>query len=141
MGLKDESAEPMCRISEYPRMFKHFDVGIVPLNPVQFNLAKSNLKGLEYSAAGIPFVASRFGEYIRTNEKYGFGLIPDGTHKTARKEARFWEQKLELLLDPNFRQEEREKNLAIVQQHYDMGKRWKDWEDVYKAKLRGEKVG
>lgn len=39
------------------------EVGIVPLDNTPFNEAKSNLKGLEYAACGIPFVASPLPEY------------------------------------------------------------------------------
>ena len=40
-----------------------FDIGLVPLNNLPFNHAKSNLKGLEYAASGIPFIASDLPEY------------------------------------------------------------------------------
>jgi glycosyltransferase involved in cell wall biosynthesis len=39
------------------------DVGIVPLDNTAFNAAKSHLKGLEFAACGIPFVASPLPEY------------------------------------------------------------------------------
>lgn len=39
------------------------DIGIVPLELSAFNQAKSALKGLEYAALGIPFVASPTREY------------------------------------------------------------------------------
>lgn len=37
--------------------------GIVPLAPLEFNEAKSYLKGLEYASLGIPFVAAPTSEY------------------------------------------------------------------------------
>ena len=52
-----------------------FDVGIVPLSDLPFNTAKSWIKGLEYAAAGVPFVASASDEYVRLNSEYGIGLI------------------------------------------------------------------
>jgi glycosyltransferase involved in cell wall biosynthesis len=47
----------------YQRISAHIDVGIVPLERSDFNTAKSWLKGLEFAALGIPFVASATPEY------------------------------------------------------------------------------
>lgn len=51
----------------------NFNIGIVPLEASRFNHAKSWLKGLEYAALGIPFVASPAAEY---REWCG---VPNGT--------------------------------------------------------------
>ena len=48
---------------EYPMAVGSFGVGIVPLAKTQFNDAKSWLKGLEYAALGVPFVASPAADY------------------------------------------------------------------------------
>ena len=56
------------------------DTGIVPLQRSRFNEAKSNLKGLEYAALGVPFVASPTAEYERLAEskfEAGRGTIAD----------------------------------------------------------------
>jgi len=58
----------------YQTLAKFLDIGIVPLEISPFNQAKSALKGLEYAALGIPFVASPTQEYIRM-EAYGIGKI------------------------------------------------------------------
>ena len=50
------------------------DIGIVPLEDSQFNAAKSHLKGLEYAACGIPFVASPVAEY-RALQEHGIGEL------------------------------------------------------------------
>ncbi|HWL44712.1 MAG TPA: glycosyltransferase [Ilumatobacter sp.] len=47
---------------DYPALLD-FQVGVVPLRSNPFNDAKSDLKGLEYAACGIPFVASPTGPY------------------------------------------------------------------------------
>lgn len=47
----------------YPVAMAQLDVGIVPLEPSTFNEAKSYLKGLEFAALGVPFVASPTGPY------------------------------------------------------------------------------
>lgn len=45
-------------LGRYPYEMARFDVGIVPLARTAFNDAKSYLKGLEFAALGVPFVAS-----------------------------------------------------------------------------------
>lgn len=52
-----------------------FDVGVVPLTRIPFNNAKSWIKGIEYAAAGVPFIASPSAEYLRLNKEYGMGTI------------------------------------------------------------------
>lgn len=58
----------------YGALGNHMDVGIVPLELSTFNEAKSALKGMEYAALGIPFVASPTREYLRM-EAHGIGKI------------------------------------------------------------------
>lgn len=52
----------------YPRQVADLDVGLVPLADNAFNRAKSWLKGMEYAALGVPFVASPRAEYERLAE-------------------------------------------------------------------------
>jgi hypothetical protein len=69
------STSPLCASSEYAHHFL-FDVGVVPLqHDAEFNAAKSFIKGLEYSAAGLPFVASPAPEYVRFSKEQGVGFI------------------------------------------------------------------
>jgi len=49
----------------YPAQVAKLDVGLVPLEDSAFNRAKSWLKGIEYAALGVPFVASPTPEYRR----------------------------------------------------------------------------
>ena len=49
----------------YPRQVADLDVGLVPLADNAFNRAKSWLKGMEYAALGVPFIASPRAEYLR----------------------------------------------------------------------------
>lgn len=51
-------------------------IGVAPLAPSRFNRSKSWLKPLEYSAAGVPWVASDQGEYVSLhNDGLGGGII------------------------------------------------------------------
>ncbi|HYV16486.1 MAG TPA: glycosyltransferase [Conexibacter sp.] len=51
-----------------------FDVGIVPLADIPFNLGRSNVKAREYAAAGVPWLASPVGAYRELGEREG-GLL------------------------------------------------------------------
>lgn len=61
-------------IEAYPEAILQFDVGIVPLAEHPFNEAKSWLKGLEFAALGVPFVASSTGPY-RELMREGVGTV------------------------------------------------------------------
>jgi hypothetical protein len=58
----------------YPELMQ-MDIGIVPLNNTPFNMAKSDIKGLEYSAAGIPFVAQNLPAYESLHKNNKVGLV------------------------------------------------------------------
>lgn len=58
------TTSPMRPLNEYFwHSFSDFDIGLVPLNDIPFNHAKSSLKGMEYVGSGIPFVAQGLPEY------------------------------------------------------------------------------
>jgi hypothetical protein len=124
IGLdSDECVEhPMVPIEQWPHQLRHFDVGVVPLNAVAFNKAKSAIKGMEYAAAGIPFVASHADEYVWLYGTHGIGRL-------ARK-PKHWATHLRALADPEVRhaeaREQREKIWAL-----DIGTRWREWESLY----------
>ena len=52
-----------------------FQAGIVPLTNIPFNHAKSYIKGLEYAAAGVPFVCSWSPQYEQLTSEYGIGFM------------------------------------------------------------------
>ena len=54
-----------------------FTVGIVPLTNIPFNHAKSYIKGLEYAAAGVPFVCSWSPEYEKLTQEHGIGILAE----------------------------------------------------------------
>lgn len=63
-------------LADYPDALAQFDVGIVPLEGSLFNEAKSWLKGLEYAAVGVPFVATPTEQYRALNAE-GMGLLAE----------------------------------------------------------------
>ena len=60
----------------YTSSVAELGVGLVPLLDSAFNRAKSWLKGLEYAALGVPFVASPTPEYVKL-AGLGAGLLAD----------------------------------------------------------------
>jgi len=110
------------------------DIGIVPLQKSKFNdSGKSYIKGLEYSAVGLPFVASPTDEYQYLHS-LGAGIL-------AEKE-RHWEKELRrlLLMSKEERHEIGEKNRevakkltfeSVVDQYLDA---WKDAVAVRKVR-------
>lgn len=127
-GLKDGQVDVrgMVPIDDYPSLFVGLDVGLVPLSSRPFNVAKSWIKGLEYAAAGVPFVAANLPEYERLEKTYGVG-------RTAWK-AREWFRHWEALLDPEVRAEDRKRNLKGVQA-LDWTTGWTKWEGLYQELL------
>lgn len=105
----------------YSNILAPIDVGIVPLTSNKFNEAKSSLKGLEYAASGIPFIATPTYEYRLLNEE-GAGRL------AARK--RDWIKHLNALRDPDIRNEEAKKNYDIVFEKYNLDNRVYEWEKV-----------
>lgn len=96
------SATGWVEFPDYPKVVAHLDVGIVPLDDNLFNTGKSILKGLEYAATGVPFVASPTAPYLEL-ESHGIGI-------TAGR-PRAWRQALRrLLIDDEYRAEVREQN-------------------------------
>lgn len=75
--------------SDYMRtLCGSMDVGIVPLDNTPFNEAKSHLKGLEFAACGIPFVASPLPEYVDL-ASHGVGELASTPSEWRRIVGRF----------------------------------------------------
>ena len=113
--------EPRKILSQYPQMFRKIDIGLVPLNNLPFNHAKSTIKGLEYTSAGIPFVASWSPEYEL--------LESEGVGRVARNQEE-WVHHLNELLDPKIRKEEIEKNYDNVKKYHSISSRASSWDEI-----------
>ena len=113
---------PLAPPEDFPENVAGFDIGVVPLSDVAFNHAKSWIKGLEYAAAGIPFVAFRSREY----EALGCGLLASTPQE--------WRAHLDALRDPQMRREQREIGLAVAMEQ-SISTRWVEWERAYLSEL------
>ena len=124
-GLNPENVttSPLVGPNDYPDVFT-FDIGIAPVSQVAFNEAKSCIKAMEYAASGVPFVASRFGEYERLRVESGIG-------RTA-KNADQWIKHIEKLSDPDLRTMESDINFARLGQH-DIAYGVQAWTTIFNA--------
>ena len=113
---------PLVPIYEYPHLFSKIDVGIVPLNNIPFNHAKSYIKGLEYAASGIPFVSSYSPEYQELAD-LGIGRIA--------KTQEDWIYHLDELRLPAIRKDEAIHNSSLLQ-NFSIEERGKDWNATMK---------
>lgn len=112
---------PIVFIHEYPSTLL-FDIGIVPLNDIPFNHAKSNIKGLEYAASGIPFVASALPEY-RILAETGVALLAETSEQ--------WVHQLTSLLDFKQRKRAAAINHKLVKKDWTIEARAKEWQAVF----------
>ena len=114
---------PMKPMTEYPSML-NFDIGLVLLSDIDFNEAKSNLKGLEYAMANIPFVAYATGEYEL--------LTKQGIGRVARTPDE-WKKHLTDLLDHRVRKREAAVNRHLVIENHSMERRAPEWNALFQS--------
>lgn len=123
-GLRRVSTSPMALISTYPKLLSKFHVGLAPLRLNDFNESKSYLKGLEYAAAGIPFIASPSEEY-RLLYSRGVGRLAATPDE--------WRDHATELLDRDVRLAEAEKNRAIVERHFNIDTKGPEWDSALRS--------
>lgn len=98
-------------------------IAIAPLEHNDFNDSKSELKWLEYTAMGVPVVASRFGPYKRAM---------DGDEAFTVYEN--WQAGLECLIEnPEVRRLLLDNATEKLHREYDINKRAKDWMEVFEC--------
>ena len=114
--------QPLVPILQYPNLFKDIDIGIVPLNNIPFNHAKSYIKGLEYAAAGVPFVASYSPEYEYLSQ-HGIGRIA----RTPNE----WVYHFDELMDATMRKDEIDTHYENLT-NFSMGVTGKHWDETFK---------
>jgi glycosyltransferase involved in cell wall biosynthesis len=121
------STAPMKLILDYPSLFTGFQIGVVPLNDIDFNRAKSTIKGLEYAASGIPFVAAASPEYVRLAE-LGIGRVAATPDE--------WVKHMTDLMDPGVRKREAASQRALVSKHFSMRERGVEWAQALDETLK-----
>lgn len=85
---------PLVTFGAYPPNLLGVDLALVPLDvDTPFSLAKSNIAGMEWTAAGVPFLASEHPEYRALVDRDQ--LLP--------RRARHWRGALRALIDPVLR--------------------------------------
>jgi glycosyltransferase involved in cell wall biosynthesis len=89
-------ATPWRELELHRLVTSQFDIGIAPLADTVFNAAKSWLKGLEYAALGVPFVASDLPEYELLERRYGIGIL-------AASKAKHWRRSISDLMNDELR--------------------------------------
>lgn len=109
-------------IHDYLSGMMSCDVGIVPLELTPFNQAKSDLKGLEFAALGVPFVASPTGPY-RSLADSGAGLI-------ASKPKQWRAMVRRLLTDDVYRRELGEQAQQVTA-HRRYHRTWHLWAEAW----------
>jgi len=96
-------------------------VGLAPLVPCKFNLSKSNLKFLEYTAQGIVTIASDFGPYQQT--------ITHGVDGYLAKQRKDWYELVRYVLNNEQERKEVLKNATkLVEEKYDLNKNYALWQ-------------
>lgn len=118
-GLQRVQTTVMHPIALYPNLLSQFHVGLVPLTRTPFNEAKSYLKGLEYAAAGIPFIATPTEEYRLLHEA-GVGRLAETPDE--------WRDHATELLDPDIRRAEAARQRDIVISQFSMDVRGPEWD-------------
>lgn len=113
---------PMHHPSMYCKLSFQFDVGLAPLNDIPFNHAKSWIKAIEYSAAGVPFIGSDVGEYRRLHELYGIGRLANTDDE--------WMHHLTELMNYTTRSQEAKRNREVVREHLDVRRMAERWDEV-----------
>jgi len=115
------TATPGATPEYYGNILLPMDIGIVPLNKLPFNEAKSSLKGMEYAMSGIPFVAYGSKEYQI--------LESEGAGNTARKPSQ-WIKHMERLIDPALRKEQAARGHELVINKYNVENVVYEWLDT-----------
>ena len=111
---------PMQPMSHYHMLFT-MDIGLVPLNDIPFNRAKSFIKGLEYSASAIPFVAQALPEYERLWED-GIGYLAVTPED--------WRVQVERLLEYKLRKRAAAEQYRLVSEKHTIQQREDEWRQV-----------
>ncbi|MBE6504817.1 MAG: DUF616 domain-containing protein [Methanobrevibacter sp.] len=105
-----------------------WDIGVIPLLNTEFNKCKSELKYIEFSALGIPVVASDVSAYSET--------IQNGVNGYLSSNEDEWVDKLSVLIDdPIFRNGIVNNARNDVIENYNLKSRVDQWDNIFKKVL------
>ena len=123
VGIPDERMirTPMKPLHRYHEMLD-FDIGLVFLSEIDFNKAKSTIKGLEYAASNIPFVAAALPEYVL--------LAGMGVGRVAATPDE-WMDNLTTLLDYKTRKREAAVQRNLVAKDHSIQARAHEWVEFF----------
>lgn len=123
LGIPAErfTSAPIAPLSTYPKNLITFDIGLVPLTDIPFNHAKSALKGMEYAASNIPFVASSLPEYRE--------LAASGVGRVASTPSE-WQKHLTELIPLAVRRQEATRQRSIIRSDHSIWSRADEWNDA-----------
>lgn len=130
-GLKDlpASTGPTMVNQWAIKIAESLDVGMIPLDATAFNTAKSRLKGIEFMAVGVAWVASSRAEYRKLVKDAGCGFLADS--------PKDWYTMVKRLMDDeSLREEQVEAGRKYMEtQTYEANAwRWAEaWEKAYKT--------
>lgn len=113
--------------------FMNYDIGLAPVTTAKFNLSKSNLKWLEYSALGVPCVASAVYPYKETGIRHG------ETGFLASTESEWYTALAALVESADLRRQIGEQARAHVWDRWGT-KRAAAWGSLFESLLKMEKV-
>lgn len=117
-------------VHNYGNILLPMDIGLVPLDMIPFNEAKSSLKGMEYAMSGIPFIANATHEYKIFAEQ--------GAGKLVSK-PRDWIKHMEYYLDPENRKADAQKGYDAVMEKYNLETKIHEWSDTIIEIYKGAK--
>ena len=119
----------MDSVPAYHTHLATLDVGIAPLAENAFNRAKSYIKVLEYSALGIPWIASPLDEYVLFQKMTGLGFLA--------KKPRDWRRHVESLMsDDDLRAEIGASLREKVRERHVLEDSAQEWYDAWTLPLR-----
>lgn len=122
---------PMSLPTFYDWLEKHsdWDIGIIPLVNTEFNKCKSELKYIEFSALGIPVVASDMNVYNEVIKDCVTGFLANTEDE--------WVNKLSLLIeDPILRNGIVNNAHEDILENYSLKSRVNQWDNIFKRLLK-----
>ena len=114
-------------IDKLPEAMSDMDIGLAPLNSHVYNMSRSGIKWMQYSALGIPVVASPFPPYQEVIKDNETGMLVDMNSPSS------WHDRIEkLVVDANLRTRMGLKARREVLEKHDIRNNVSMWRECYK---------